>query len=85
VPAATRCLPSRLAIRYETVLNTSLQKAEFVARLLVDLLDRNLYERSDDCRWWALTPELRQALSAPVWTDALAEEVTGILRYINSL
>lgn len=70
---------------YETVLNTSLQKAEFVARLLVDLLDRNLYERSDDCRWWALTPELRQALSAPVWTDALAEEVTGILRYINSL
>lgn len=70
---------------YETVLNTSLQKSELVARLLVDLLDRNLYERSDDCRWWALTPELRQALSAPVWTDALAKQVTGILRYINSL
>lgn len=70
---------------YETVLNTSLQKSEFVARLLVDLLDRNLYERSDDCRWWALTPELRQALSAPQWTDAQAQQVTAILRYINAL
>ncbi|MDH4451450.1 MAG: chemotaxis protein CheW [Rhodoferax sp.] len=70
---------------YETVLHTSLQKSEFVSRLLVDLLDRNLYERSDDCRWWALTPELRHALAAPVWTDALAKQVSGILRYINSL
>ena len=62
--ARTNALFSQ-AIRdlYDTVLGSAMRRGEFLARLLVDLLDRNLYERSDDCRWWALTPELRQALA----------------------
>lgn len=48
---------------YDTVLGSTQRRSEFTARLLVDLLDRNLYERSDDCRWWALTPQLRQVLA----------------------
>ncbi|HEY6773793.1 MAG TPA: chemotaxis protein CheW [Oxalicibacterium sp.] len=70
---------------YETVLSSSLSDSEFVSHLMVDLLDRNLYERSDDCRWWALTPELQVALADP---DKLPEKVARIdeiLGYINSL
>jgi chemotaxis signal transduction protein len=70
---------------YETVLSTSLHNSEFVSHLLVDLLDRNLYERSDDCRWWALTPELRSAMAHDEWDIEQTQTVRSILGYINSL
>lgn len=70
---------------YETVLSSSLRGAEFMSHLLVDLLDRNLYERANDCRWWALTPVLRNALAAPARTGDMVRSITGILTYINSL
>ncbi|OYW36536.1 MAG: chemotaxis protein CheW [Hydrogenophilales bacterium 12-61-10] len=70
---------------YETVLSSSLRGAEFMTHLLVDLLDRNLYERANDCRWWALTPALRNALAAPARTEAMLKDISGILAYINSL
>jgi CheW-like domain len=70
---------------YETVLSSSLRGAEFMSHLLVDLLDRNLYERANDCRWWALTPALRNALAAPARTGDMVRSITGILTYINSL
>ncbi|MDD0812536.1 chemotaxis protein CheW [Curvibacter sp. RS43] len=68
---------------YQTVLGSSLLDAEFTAHLLVDLLDRNLYERSDDCRWWALSPELRQALAEGP-PDA-AERMRSVLDTIHAL
>ncbi|MCW5653933.1 chemotaxis protein CheW [Hydrogenophaga sp.] len=67
---------------YETVLQSRQDGAEAVAQLLVDLLDRNLYERANDCRWWALTPEIRSALASPL-PDV--DAVTRILDYINGL
>ena len=70
---------------YETALASSLSDAELVSRLLVDLLDRNLYERANDCRWWALTPELRHALAAPECDYDTAQNIAGILQYINGL
>ena len=70
---------------YETALASSLSDAELVSHLLVDLLDRNLYERSNDCRWWALTPELRHALASGEIDYETAENLAGILQYINSL
>ena len=70
---------------YETVLTSSLTDSEFVSHLLVDLLDRNLYERSDDCRWWALTPELRSALSLLEHDMAVLDRISDILAYINRL
>lgn len=70
---------------YETVLASSLRDAEFVTRLLVDLLDRNLYERSDDCRWWASTPELRAALACEEKDMETIAGITAILEYINRL
>ncbi|OIR17611.1 CheW-like domain protein [mine drainage metagenome] len=70
---------------YETVLASRLQDAEFASHLLVDLLDRNLYERSDDCRWWAVTPELRTAFAAPHMDTNTVGHITDILEYINKL
>jgi hypothetical protein len=49
---------------YGTVLNTALRDNSLLTSLLVDLLDRNLYERANDCRWWALTPQLSELLEA---------------------
>ncbi|PRD65194.1 chemotaxis protein CheW [Malikia granosa] len=68
---------------YETVLESNLSNAESVAHLLVDLLDRNLYERANDCRWWALTPELRAALALPPGEPV--PDLQPILDYINQL
>src|SRR5690606_13069211 len=66
-------------------LSSSLSDSEFVSHLMVDLLDRNLYERSDDCRWWALTPELQVALADPQRSADTVARIAEILGYINSL
>lgn len=68
---------------FETVLASGLRDGEFVSHLLVDLLDRNLYERANDCRWWALSPVLRSVLAQPD-ADGV-ERIAGTLDYINSL
>lgn len=70
---------------YQTVLASSMRDAEFTTSLLVDLLDRNLYERSDDCRWWALTPQLRTALAQPRIDAEGVAKLNDILAYINGL
>lgn len=68
---------------YDTVLGFNMQDAEFVTRLMVDLLDRNLYERANDCRWWALSPALRDALCSR--NPAVVERARQTLQHINSL
>jgi len=59
------------------------QKAMFAARVSLDVMDRNLYERANDCRWWALNPVFREVLSNPAKKDY--HEINDILHYINSL
>ena len=74
---------------YDTVLSAGLRDSQSLTQLLVDLLDRNLYERANDCRWWALSPVLRQLLTqahthgAP--SDELQAQATRVLEHINSL
>lgn len=70
---------------YQTVLASSLRECEFTASLLIDLFDRNLYERANDCRWWALTPALRTTLAqaAPENTDLV--RIGEILSHVNRL
>ena len=70
---------------YETIIAANLKNTEFTSYLLIDLLDRNLYERANDCRWWALTNELREALSSKIVDDKTASKLTDILEYINKL
>jgi chemotaxis signal transduction protein len=68
---------------YQTVLTASISEAELTSRLLVDMLDRNLYERANDCRWWALTAQLRRGLAYPSTEQAAA--MSEVLACINSL
>jgi uncharacterized protein YgfB (UPF0149 family) len=39
---------------YDTVVSSLLSEIQFQAFLAVDIMDRNLYERANDVRWWAL-------------------------------
>ncbi|MCE4553147.1 chemotaxis protein CheW [Roseateles cellulosilyticus] len=61
--------------------------AVFQARLAVDIMDRNLYERANDCRWWALDVRLQRALAAQTTLDApaAAAEAQQVLQQINAL
>jgi hypothetical protein len=59
-----------------TVASGLLGEAGFLAGLSVDVLDRNLYERANDCRWWATSPVLATM-------DAAAARKT--LAHINGL
>lgn len=74
---------------FDTVLSASVKDSQTLTQLLVDLLDRNLYERANDCRWWALSPVLRQLLTEAhtqgTSTAALQAEATQVLEHINSL
>ncbi|MCR2747536.1 chemotaxis protein CheW [Limnobacter parvus] len=54
------------------------------AMLAIDLMDRNLYERANDCRWWALNPTLRDALVQINDTAARARAM-DCLKHIHSL
>ncbi|MEA1916311.1 MAG: hypothetical protein U9N42_02155 [Campylobacterota bacterium] len=68
---------------YSTVITSMLQELSFKASLAVDIMDRNLYERANNCRWWALNTTFRQMLADK---DVLSlSEITRILEYINSL
>lgn len=71
---------------YETVVSSALYDCTAKAALAMDIMDRNLYERANDCRWWALTSAFRQALSQPALDDGQQRQrLTNILRTINGL
>ena len=57
----------------------------FLADLIVDIMDRNLYERANDCRWWALTSEFRKILDQESVNAFDRAKMNGILAYINDL
>jgi hypothetical protein len=52
------------------------------AKLAIEIMDRNLYERANDSRWWAMTPLFEEELSTQT-PDA--RQLTEVLSYINSL
>lgn len=70
---------------HTTMITSELRNAESIARLMIDIMDRNLYERSNDCRWWALTSEIRRILSEGRLSSDDKAKITDILLYINTL
>ncbi|MDP1770875.1 MAG: chemotaxis protein CheW [Methylobacter sp.] len=70
---------------HATMITSELRNAESIARLMIDIMDRNLYERSNDCRWWALTSEIRRILSEGRLSSDDKAKITDILIYINKL
>jgi len=70
---------------FSTVITTSLVDSSFQASLCVDIMDRNLYERANDCRWWALNSTFRRILAKDEIDDPEIQEITDILTTIQSL
>ncbi|WP_127470598.1 cache domain-containing protein [Thiomicrorhabdus aquaedulcis] len=48
---------------HQVMLKTIHDKVRFSASLAAELMDRNLYERANDCRWWALNNRFRTVLT----------------------
>ncbi|WP_347988454.1 hypothetical protein [Methylomonas sp. AM2-LC] len=68
-----------------TVMSSHLDNAGFLASLAVDIMDRNLYERANDCRWWALTSAFRRILAQTSVSTQDKNQMCEILAYINNL
>lgn len=69
---------------YRTAIGRTHHQAAELARLAADIMDRNLYERANDCRWWALSPVVRERLAEPEDAAGL-RELQRVLEHINSL
>jgi chemotaxis signal transduction protein len=74
-----------IADLHETVVASLLHDNEFHAALAIDIMDRNLYERANDCRWWALASVFAELLSRPRLSEEDAQAIGAILRTINGL
>ncbi|KGH31854.1 chemotaxis protein CheW [Comamonas testosteroni] len=70
---------------YGTVLNTALRDNSLLTSLLVDLLDRNLYERANDCRWWALTPQLSELLEVLALGERAGDQVSEACELLTAI
>ena len=69
-----------LAQMSDSVGAAALQGTQSRAALAADILDRSLYERANDCRWWALTTAFRAALESPGEIDpATLERLLGAI------
>jgi len=68
-----------------TVLSSYLDNARFLAALAVDIMDRNLYERANDCRWWAMTSVFRRNLAHTEISEEDINQISNTLQYINLL
>jgi chemotaxis signal transduction protein len=58
-----------------------LEEARLSAARGIDILDRNQFERANDCRWWALDARLQRALLEPT----AKAEAASVLKHINRL
>ncbi|WP_323588720.1 chemotaxis protein CheW [Aliarcobacter butzleri] len=69
----------------QTIISSILKDCEFLSSLAIDIMDRNLYERANDCRWWALNSYFKEALDDYSTINEKKEEISSILKYINDL
>jgi chemotaxis signal transduction protein len=69
---------------YRSSLGRAQQQADELARMAADIMDRNLYERANDCRWWALAPVLVQTLAGSASAEG-TRRMNEVLAYINGL
>jgi len=81
----SKLFQSSVSNLFATVVSRTLEDADYLASLCVDIMDRNLYERANDCRWWALHSHFRSLLSSEEITQADRQKMELILRYIHSL
>jgi hypothetical protein len=65
-----------------TIMEGLIFDAKASAKLAIEIMDRNLYERANDSRWWAITPLFEKELSEE---KPDTQQIMEVLRYINSL
>ncbi|UQB43222.1 cache domain-containing protein [Thiomicrospira microaerophila] len=74
---------------HQVLVETVKDKVSFSALLAADIMDRNLYERANDCRWWALNSNFQKILTQYQQNQQLTEEQRALLemdlQYINQL
>lgn len=62
-----------------------LEDQKFQSSLAIDIMDRNLFERANDSRWWALTTTFREILSQTSISESDRANMNAILLTINDL
>lgn len=67
------------------ILTTILQAISFMADSATDIMDRNLYERANDVRWWALSKIRSIITENSSLSDEHRKEIATILANINAL
>ncbi|MBL0687119.1 MAG: cache domain-containing protein [Sulfurospirillum sp.] len=67
---------------FNILFRANLEELSHKASLCIEIMDRNLYERANDARWWALETRFRQELESSETNKA---NLTSILEYINTL
>jgi chemotaxis signal transduction protein len=70
---------------HETVVASALHDNQFHAALAIEIMDRNLYERANDCRWWALTAAFADLLSRAQLSAQDIQAISTVLRKLNEL
>lgn len=70
---------------HQTVVAALLHNSVSRAAFAIDVMDRNLYERANDCRWWAQNATFRRILAGGPVAAADAALCAGVLAYINGL
>lgn len=68
---------------HRTVVAAIMEKCRSRAAFAIDVMDRNLYERANDCRWWALNATFARVLASP--TPEGYRNCSDILATINAL
>ncbi|HDZ47547.1 hypothetical protein LCGC14_0058450 [marine sediment metagenome] len=70
----------------EGMSQTAIADASMRAFSMVSIMDRNLYERANDVRWWALDERIRRKLSAAAdGSEQARSEISAVIRSINCL
>ena len=68
----------------DTYTQRQIKKQENNAQLAIEIMDRNLYERANDCRWWALNKVYANCLQN-IDNLTLLEETKKALHHTNGL
>lgn len=70
---------------FHLIIKNLLNNIKSISALWIDIMDRNLYERADDVRWWALTSKLRIILADKQKFSNNKKTIEDILVYIHEL
>ncbi len=79
---ATNCMEDLLQEMAADALNLNFQTLKLFSKQAIDLIDRNLFERSADIRWWSTDKYFWEALQSP--SDEKFLEASERLKVINN-